>query len=60
MRFSALAFYLISSSFVCLYMLAKEADNKAVESYLAKYDGANLYNSPITNEDEFFEFDLNL
>jgi hypothetical protein len=33
---SFLGFYLISSSFVDLHMLAKEADNETAESYLAK------------------------
>lgn len=36
---SVLGFYLISSSFVDLYVLANEADTETGESYLAKHDG---------------------
>jgi hypothetical protein len=39
---SILGFYLISSSFVDLHMLAKEAETETVESYHAKYNGSKF------------------
>jgi len=45
---SVLGFYLISSSFVSLHKMAREADIKTVESYLAKYDDASRMETIIT------------
>ncbi|MFC2169531.1 hypothetical protein ACFLRM_03045 [Acidobacteriota bacterium] len=50
---SVLGFSLISSSFIDLHMLAMEADNKAFESYPAKFaDNASRIRNTIDNSSQ--------
>ena len=47
---SVLGFYLISSPFVGLYMLAKDTDSESIERYLSECDADANQNRQITNK----------